>query len=117
MATVPLRNPRKSFRAREVIEGIDLAIADREFAVPVGSSATDPAGPGTATEVLVERLARRTRLHGSADRGQAMTARIKGSAVTCADAEIRPEIDAVFRRLFDNAGQALPRLGRHPRPT
>jgi hypothetical protein len=117
MATVPLRDQRKGHRALEVIEGIDLAIAGRDFAVPVGSSAIHPAGPGTATEVLVERLARRTRLHGSAGRGQAMTARIKGSAVTCIDTKIQPEIDAVSRRLFENAGQALPRLGRHPRPT
>jgi hypothetical protein len=117
MATVPLRDPRKSFGFFEVTEGIDLAIADRGFAVPEGSSATDPAGPGTATAVLVERLARRTRLHGATDLGHAVTVRIEGSAARCANAQIRLAVDAVSCRLFDNAGQAVPCLGRHPLAT
>ena len=36
MATLTLRDLRKSFGSYEVIKGIDLAIGDREFVVFVG---------------------------------------------------------------------------------
>jgi multiple sugar transport system ATP-binding protein len=44
MATLTLRNLRKSYGAFEVIKGVDLAIADREFVVFVG-----PSGCGKST--------------------------------------------------------------------
>jgi ABC-type sugar transport system ATPase subunit len=44
LATVSLRNVRKSFDAQEVIHGIDLEIADQEFVVLVG-----PSGCGKST--------------------------------------------------------------------
>jgi multiple sugar transport system ATP-binding protein len=44
MATLTLRDLRKSFGSSEVIKGIDLAIADREFVVFVG-----PSGCGKST--------------------------------------------------------------------
>ena len=44
MATVILRGVRKSFDAQEVIHGIDLEVADREFVVLVG-----PSGCGKST--------------------------------------------------------------------
>ena len=44
MATVELRNVRKRFGPHEVIHGVDLAIADREFVAFVG-----PSGSGKST--------------------------------------------------------------------
>jgi len=44
MATLTLRDLRKSYGSAEVIKGIDLAIADREFVVFVG-----PSGCGKST--------------------------------------------------------------------
>jgi multiple sugar transport system ATP-binding protein len=44
MATIELRNVRKRFGRQEVIHGIDLAIADREFVAFVG-----PSGSGKST--------------------------------------------------------------------
>jgi multiple sugar transport system ATP-binding protein len=44
MATIELKNVRKRFGAHEVIHGIDLAIADREFVAFVG-----PSGSGKST--------------------------------------------------------------------
>ena len=44
MATLMLRDLRKSYGSFEVIKGIDLAIADREFVVFVG-----PSGCGKST--------------------------------------------------------------------
>jgi multiple sugar transport system ATP-binding protein len=44
MATVELRNVRKSFGSHEVIHGVDLAIADHEFVAFVG-----PSGCGKST--------------------------------------------------------------------
>jgi ABC-type sugar transport system ATPase subunit len=44
LATVSLRDVRKSFEAQEVIHGIDLEIADQEFVVLVG-----PSGCGKST--------------------------------------------------------------------
>jgi ABC-type sugar transport system ATPase subunit len=44
MATVSLRQVRKSFDAHEVVHGVDLAVADQEFVVLVG-----PSGCGKST--------------------------------------------------------------------
>ena len=44
MATLQLRDIRKSYGSFEVIKGVDLAIADREFVVFVG-----PSGCGKST--------------------------------------------------------------------
>ncbi len=38
MATVSLKNARKSFGSLEIIKGVNLAIADGEFCVFVGPS-------------------------------------------------------------------------------
>ena len=79
MATVTLHNLRKSYGSFEVIKGIDLAIADREFVVFVG-----PSGCGkstllrmiagleeiTAGELLID--GKRVNEVGPADRGLAM---------------------------------------------
>ena len=53
MATLTLRDLRKSYGSVEVIKGIDLAIADREFVVFVGTirlrqvhAAAHDRGPG-----------------------------------------------------------------------
>ncbi len=79
MATLTLRDLRKSYGSFEVIKGIDLAIADREFVVFVG-----PSGCGkstllrmiagleeiTAGELLID--GKRVNQVGPADRGLAM---------------------------------------------
>src|SRR5919199_3979057 len=44
MATLELRGIRKSYLAHEVIKGVDLQVADREFVVFVG-----PSGCGKST--------------------------------------------------------------------
>ncbi|MCV5132801.1 ATP-binding cassette domain-containing protein, partial [Escherichia coli] len=44
MATLRLRGVRKSYGDAEIIKGVDLDIADREFAVFVG-----PSGCGKST--------------------------------------------------------------------
>ncbi len=79
MATLTLRNLRKSYGATEVIKGIDLDIADREFVVFVG-----PSGCGKSTllrmiagleEITAGELqidGRRVNDTGPADRGLAM---------------------------------------------
>src|SRR5271169_4001209 len=79
MATLTLRDLRKSFGSYEVIKGIDLAIADREFVVFVG-----PSGCGKSTLLRMiagleeitsgELLIDGTRVNhvGPADRGLAM---------------------------------------------
>src|SRR3978361_2578673 len=79
MATLQLRNMRKSYGSFEVIKGIDLDIADREFVVFVG-----PSGCGKSTLLrmiagLEETAARdlmidgkRMNRVGPADRGLAM---------------------------------------------
>jgi multiple sugar transport system ATP-binding protein len=79
MATLTLRDLRKSYGSMEVIKGINLAIADREFVVFVG-----PSGCGkstllrmiagleeiTAGELLID--GKRVNQVGPADRGLAM---------------------------------------------
>src|ERR671913_1480008 len=79
MATVSLRGVRKSYGTVEIIKGVDLDIADREFAVFVG-----PSGCGkstllrmiagleeiTAGDLLID--GRRSNDVGPADRGLAM---------------------------------------------
>jgi multiple sugar transport system ATP-binding protein len=79
MATLQLRNIRKSYASFEVIKGIDLDIADREFVVFVG-----PSGCGkstllrmiagleeiTAGDLLID--GKRINRVGPADRGLAM---------------------------------------------
>ena len=79
MATLTLRTLRKSFGASEVIKGVDLDIADREFVVFVG-----PSGCGKSTllrmiagleEITAGELqidGRRVNDTGPADRGLAM---------------------------------------------
>ncbi|MFL5281571.1 MAG: ABC transporter ATP-binding protein [Rhodopila sp.] len=79
MATLTLRNIRKSYGASEVIKGVDLAIADREFVVFVG-----PSGCGKSTllrmiagleEITAGELqidGKRVNEVGPADRGLAM---------------------------------------------
>ena len=79
MATLTLRDLRKSFGSYEVIKGIDLAIGDREFVVFVG-----PSGCGKSTLLRMiagleeitsgELLIDGTRVNqiGPADRGLAM---------------------------------------------
>src|ERR1700721_3001388 len=79
MATLTLRDLRKSYGSSEVIKGIDLAIADREFVVFVG-----PSGCGkstllrmiagleeiTAGDLMID--GKRVNRVGPADRGLAM---------------------------------------------
>jgi multiple sugar transport system ATP-binding protein len=79
MATLTLRNIRKSYGAFEVIKGVDLAITDREFVVFVG-----PSGCGKSTllrmiagleEITAGELqidGRRVNEVAPADRGLAM---------------------------------------------
>jgi multiple sugar transport system ATP-binding protein len=79
MATLTLRDLRKSYGSAEVIKGIDLAIADREFVVFVG-----PSGCGKSTllrmiagleEITSGELqidGKRVNQIGPADRGLAM---------------------------------------------
>ena len=79
MATLTLRNLRKSYGDTEVIKGVDLDIADREFVVFVGPSGCGKstllrmiAGlePITAGELQID--GRRVNETGPADRGLAM---------------------------------------------
>ncbi|TDH60585.1 sn-glycerol-3-phosphate ABC transporter ATP-binding protein UgpC [Dankookia rubra] len=79
MATLQLRNLRKSYLAHEVIKGVDLEVADREFVVFVG-----PSGCGKSTllrmiagleeitsgDLLID--GQRVNEVGPADRGLAM---------------------------------------------
>ncbi|WP_428486959.1 ABC transporter ATP-binding protein [Rhodopila sp.] len=74
----------------------------------------DPAGPVTASVTLVERLGGLTLLHLKADSDQALTVQIEGSDPTRAHETVRLAIDSGACHLFDKAGQALPRLDRHP---
>jgi multiple sugar transport system ATP-binding protein len=79
MATLTLRDLRKSYGSHEVIKGVDLAIADREFVVFVG-----PSGCGKSTllrmiagleEITSGELSidgNRVNQIGPADRGLAM---------------------------------------------
>src|SRR5277367_3677629 len=79
MATLTLRELRKSYGSFEVIKGIDLAISDREFVVFVG-----PSGCGKSTllrmiagleEITAGELqidGKRVNQVGPADRGLAM---------------------------------------------
>ena len=79
MATLTLRGLRKSYGSSEVIKGVDLAIADREFVVFVG-----PSGCGKSTllrmiagleEITAGELqidGKRVNQIGPADRGLAM---------------------------------------------
>ena len=73
----------------------------------------DPAGPISATVMLVERLGGLTLLHVSAEGGPEMTVQIEGSDPTREHAPIRLAIEAAACHLFDKAGQALPHLDRH----
>jgi multiple sugar transport system ATP-binding protein len=74
----------------------------------------DPAGPITATIILVERLGGLTLLHVKAEGDQQMTVQIEGSDPARAHEQIQLTIETAACHLFDKAGQALPHLGRHP---
>ena len=61
------------------------------------------------------RAARRSDPAARQGRGdQEMTVQIEGSDPARAHEQIRLAVDAAACHLFDNAGQALPHLGRHP---
>ena len=53
MATVTLRNIRKKYGDVEIIKGVDLDVADREFVVFVG-----PSGCGKSTLLRMMRVLR-----------------------------------------------------------
>ncbi len=73
----------------------------------------DASGPITASVTLVERLGGLTLLHVRAG-DEDMTVQIEGSDPTRAHEQIRLAIDTAACHLFDKAGQALTRQGRHP---
>ncbi len=74
----------------------------------------DPAGPITGEIKLVERLGGLTLLHVTSGSDQALTVQIEGSDATRAHEVVHLSIDTAACHLFDKAGQALPRLMRHP---
>jgi multiple sugar transport system ATP-binding protein len=74
----------------------------------------DPDGQIAATVTLVERLGGLTLLHVKAEGDEEMTVQIEGSDPTRAHDQIRLAIDPAGCHLFDKAGQALPRIDRHP---
>jgi len=74
----------------------------------------DSAGPIAAEVTLVERLGGLTLLHVTAAGGQAMTVQIEGSDSTRAHEAVHLSVETNACHLFDKAGQALPRLQRHP---
>jgi multiple sugar transport system ATP-binding protein len=74
----------------------------------------DQAGPIAGTVALVERLGGLTLLHVNVEGNEPMTVQIEGSDPTRAHDRIRLAVDAAACHLFDNAGQALPQLARHP---
>jgi multiple sugar transport system ATP-binding protein len=74
----------------------------------------DPAGSITAKVTLVERLGGLTLLHVKAEGDQDMTVQIEGSDPTRVHQQIRLAIDPTACHLFDQSGQAMPHLGRHP---
>ena len=74
----------------------------------------DQAGPITGTVALVERLGGLTLLHVDVEGNGQVTVQIEGSAPTRAHDRIQLAVDAAACHVFDAAGQALPRLARHP---
>ena len=74
----------------------------------------DPGGTIPATVSLVERLGGLTLLHVIAEGDQEMTVQIEGSAAVRPHEQIRLAVDPAACHLFDQAGQALPHLDRHP---
>ena len=59
MATVSLRQVRKSYDAQEVVHGVDLEVADQEFVVLVG-----PSGCGKSTLLRDRKSTRLNSSHG-----------------------------------------------------
>jgi multiple sugar transport system ATP-binding protein len=74
----------------------------------------DPSGPISGPVALVERLGGLTLLHVMAEGDQPLTVQIEGSDATRAHDQIRLAVDPAACHLFDQAGQALPQLVRHP---
>jgi len=73
-----------------------------------------PAGPIVGEVKLVERLGGLTLLHVTAEGGQPLTVQVEGSVSTRSHEPIHLSIDTAACHLFDNAGEAMPHLARHP---
>jgi multiple sugar transport system ATP-binding protein len=74
----------------------------------------EAAGPISAAVYLVERLGGLTHLHVKAEGDLDMTVQIEGSDPVRTHEQIRLAIDPAACHLFENSGQALPHLDRHP---
>jgi multiple sugar transport system ATP-binding protein len=74
----------------------------------------DAGGAIPATVSLVERLGGLTMLHVKADGDQEMTVQIEGSDPVRPHEQIRLAVDPGACHVFDQSGQALPHLARHP---
>jgi multiple sugar transport system ATP-binding protein len=104
--------------------GARIAVPVEAEAVRIGDTVTlgirpeglriDPSGPVAGTIALVERLGGLTLLHVTAEGDQPMTVQIEGSDATRVHDQVRLAVEPSACHLFDNAGQALPQLVRHP---
>jgi multiple sugar transport system ATP-binding protein len=74
----------------------------------------EPTGPISAAVYLVERLGGLTLLHVKTEGDLDMTVQIEGSDPVRTHEQIRLAVDPAACHLFENSGQALPHLDRHP---
>ena len=129
-------SPRMNFLEGRVagIDGTGVAIdlpSGARIAVPVEAGRTraggavtlglrpealrlDPAGPLAGKVRLVERLGGLTLIHVDLDRDGPVIVQIEGSDGTKAHEAVRLAVDPGACHVFDDAGQALPHLMRHP---
>ncbi len=74
----------------------------------------DPEGPLAGEVRLAERLGGLTLLHVTLAGGEPLVVQIEGGDRTQGRAPIRLAVDGAACHLFDESGQALPALERHP---
>ena len=84
------------------------------FGVRPESLLLDPTGPVHGTAMVIERLGGLTLLHVQLGDGIVLVVQTDGADATRVHGPVALRIDETACHIFDSAGQALPRLERHP---